>query len=65
MRTILAKGPLAIRLAKMVIAPGHDTDQRTGLLLEKLAQTLLFTTDDKAEGTAAFLEKREPGFEGR
>src|SRR5699024_3700280 len=26
MRTILAKGPLAIRLAKMVIAPGHDTD---------------------------------------
>lgn len=65
MRTILAKGPLAVRLAKMVIAPGHDTDQRTGLLLEKLAQTLLFTTDDKAEGTAAFLEKREPGFEGR
>lgn len=65
MRTILAKGPLAVRLAKMVIAPGHDTDQRTGLLLEKLAQTVLFTTEDKAEGTAAFLEKRAPGFEGR
>lgn len=65
MSTILAKGPLAIRLAKMVIGPGHDTDQRTGLLLEQLAQTLLFTTDDKAEGTAAFLEKRAPDFEGR
>lgn len=65
MTTILAKGPLAIRLAKMVIGPGHDTDQRTGLLLEQLAQTLLFTTADKAEGTAAFLEKRAPDFEGR
>ena len=39
MSTILAKGPLAIRLAKMVIGPGHDTDQRTGLLLEQLAQS--------------------------
>ncbi|MDN5821098.1 MAG: enoyl-CoA hydratase-related protein [Brachybacterium sp.] len=65
MTSILAKGPLAIRLAKMVIAPGHDTDQRTGLLLEQLAQTLLFTTEDKAEGTAAFLEKRAPDFGGR
>lgn len=65
MTTTLAKGPLAVRLAKMVIAPGHDTDQRTGLLLEQLAQTLLFTTEDKAEGTAAFLEKRPPHFDGR
>ncbi|WP_394216390.1 enoyl-CoA hydratase/isomerase family protein [Brachybacterium vulturis] len=65
MRRILAKGPLAVRLAKMVIGPGHDTDQRTGLLLEQLAQTLLFTTADKAEGTAAFLEKRAPDFDGR
>ncbi|ATG50152.1 enoyl-CoA hydratase [Brachybacterium vulturis] len=65
MTRILAKGPLAIRLAKMVIGPGHDTDQRTGLLLEQLAQTLLFTTADKAEGTAAFLEKRAPDFDGR
>ena len=65
MARILAKGPLAIRLAKLVIGPGHDTDQRTGLLLEQLAQTLLFTTEDKAEGAAAFLGKRAPDFEGR
>lgn len=65
MATILSKGPLAVRLAKLVIAPGHDTDQRTGLLLEQLAQTLLYTTEDKAEGAAAFLAKRAPYFDGR
>ncbi|MDI3329242.1 MAG: enoyl-CoA hydratase-related protein [Micrococcus sp.] len=63
--TILTKGPLAIRLAKMVIAQGAETDQKTGLLLERLAQTLLYTTEDKAEGAAAFLGKRSPDFRGR
>ena len=37
------------------LVAGADTDQRTGLLLERLAQTLLYTTEDKAEGAAAFL----------
>ena len=63
--TILTKGPLAIRLAKMVIGQGAETDQKTGLLLERLAQTLLYTTEDKAEGAAAFLGKRTPDFRGR
>ncbi|HRO31356.1 MULTISPECIES: enoyl-CoA hydratase/isomerase family protein [Micrococcaceae] len=63
--TILTKGPLAIRLAKMVIGQGAETDQRTGLLLERLAQTLLYTTEDKAEGATAFLDKRTPEFRGR
>ncbi|QCU78839.1 enoyl-CoA hydratase/isomerase family protein [Citricoccus sp. SGAir0253] len=63
--TVLTKGPLAIRLAKMVIGQGAETDQRTGLLLERLAQTLLYTTEDKAEGAAAFLARRTPEFRGR
>jgi enoyl-CoA hydratase/carnithine racemase len=62
---ILAKGPLAIRLAKLVIRTGMDADQRTGLVVEQLAQTLLYTTDDKREGAAAFLDKRTPSFQGR
>ena len=53
---ILAKGPLAVRLAKLVIRTGMDADQRTGLVVERLAQALLYTTDDKAEGT-----ERVPG----
>lgn len=63
--TVLQKGPLAIRLAKLIIGQGAETDQKTGLLLERLAQTLLYTTEDKLEGTAAFLEKRKPEFQGR
>lgn len=64
MQTILSKGPLAVRLAKLVITRGGEVDQTSGLLLETLAQTLLYTTADKAEGAAAFLEKRKPDFRG-
>ena len=62
---ILAKGPLAVRLAKLVVRAGMDADQRTGLVVERLAQALLYTTDDKREGAAAFLEKRAAAFRGR
>jgi len=62
---ILSKGPLAVRLAKMVVQAGFETDQRTGMILEKLAQSLLYTTEDMREGTVAFLEKRKPFFKGQ
>lgn len=62
---ILAKGPLAVRLAKLVIRSGLDADQRTGQVVERLAQALLYTTADKREGAAAFLDKRSPEWSGR
>ncbi len=62
---ILAKGPLAVRLAKLAIQTGLETDLQTGLVIEKLAQAVLFTTEDKREGTSAFLEKRKPHFQGK
>jgi enoyl-CoA hydratase/carnithine racemase len=61
---ILAKGPLAVRLAKLVIRSGMDADQRTGQVVERLAQALLYTSADKQEGAIAFLEKRPPVFSG-
>ncbi len=63
--SILAKGPLAVRLAKLVIRTGMDADRRTGLVVEQLAQSLLYTTDDKREGAQAFLDKRAPAWSGR
>ncbi|MGZ4436037.1 MAG: enoyl-CoA hydratase/isomerase family protein [Nocardioidaceae bacterium] len=62
---ILAKGPLAVRLATLVIRTGLDADRRTGLVVEQLAQSLLYTTDDKREGAEAFLAKRAPEWSGR
>lgn len=62
--TILTKGPLAVRLAKLVIRSGLDADRTTGQVVERLAQSLLYTTQDKAEGTTAFIEKRTAQFGG-
>jgi enoyl-CoA hydratase/carnithine racemase len=62
---ILARGPLATRLAKLVIRAGMDADQRTGQVVERLAQAVLYESDDKLEGTEAFLGKRPAQFRGR
>ena len=44
---------------------GIDADQRTGRVLERLAQALPYTTDEEREGAEAFLAKRTPSFTGR
>ncbi len=62
---LAAKGPLAVRLAKAVIHRGADIEMETALFLEKLAQTILIGSEDKQEGTQAFLEKRTPHFTGK
>lgn len=62
---IMKKGPMAVTMAKMAINVSMDTDISTGLLFERIAQTVAFGTDDRKEGTAAFLEKRSPNFTGR
>ncbi|MDQ0382374.1 enoyl-CoA hydratase/isomerase family protein [Amycolatopsis thermophila] len=63
-RTILARGPLAVRLAKLVVRTGMDAGRHTGLVVERLAQALLYTSDDKREGAEAFLAKRPADFTG-
>lgn len=59
---VLKKGPVAIKLAKLAIHKGYDIDLETALLIEKLSQAIVFGTEDKNEGTLAFLEKRTAEF---
>jgi enoyl-CoA hydratase len=62
---ILSRGPLAIRLARLALNASARVDLDSGLLIETLAQAICFDSDDKREGTTAFLEKRRPDFRGR
>lgn len=62
---IASRAPISIRLAKAALNLGANVDIRSGLAFECLAQAILFGTQDKLEGTAAFLEKRAPRFQGR
>lgn len=61
---ILSRGPLAVRLAKAALNVAARTGLEAGLEFERLAQTILFESKDKLEGTTAFLEKRKPKFRG-
>jgi len=62
---VLSRGPLAIRLAKVALNASARVDLESGLLIETLAQAICFESEDKQEGTTAFLEKRPPQFDGR
>ncbi|MGQ7787508.1 enoyl-CoA hydratase/isomerase family protein [Nesterenkonia sp. PF2B19] len=59
---IMARGPLAVQLATTIIRHGLNADAATGMLLERLAQSVLYSTGERAEGTGAFLEKRTPDY---
>jgi enoyl-CoA hydratase len=65
LRQISANAPIAIRLALDATNQGLETHQAEGLLLEASYFGLCAATEDKKEGTAAFLEKRAPRFVGR
>jgi len=62
---ILRLGPLAARLAKLSLNASARVDLDSGLLIETLAQAICYDSEDKKEGTTAFLEKRKPKFTGR
>ena len=58
-------GPLAAELAKEAVHRGAELPLRDGLRLEGDLNHLLQSTDDRAEGLAAFFAKRPPDFAGR
>lgn len=62
---IAANAPVGIRYAIEATNKGMDTSQAEGLVLEAAYFGLCAGTEDKQEGTQAFLEKRKPQFHGR
>jgi enoyl-CoA hydratase len=62
---IASKAPLAIAACKRAINSGAHLSIDDGLELEALEFGLLVNTEDIAEGTGAFLEKRKPQWKGR
>jgi enoyl-CoA hydratase len=61
---IAKQGPLAVARAKRVLLEGQDADVRLAHALEQQAFSALFASEDRDEGLAAFVEKREPRFRG-
>ena len=62
---IAARGPIAVRYAKEAVSQGLDMPLEQALRFETDLTIILQTTEDRAEGVQAFLEKRAPEFHGR
>jgi len=65
LKKIFANAPLAVRYALEAVNSGMETSQTEGLALEASLFGLCAGTDDKKEGTSAFLAKRAPQFQAR
>ncbi|HXT36898.1 MAG TPA: enoyl-CoA hydratase-related protein [Chloroflexota bacterium] len=62
---IAAQAPVAVRLAKESVLKALDASIADGVDFERKNFFLLFAGEDQKEGMRAFLDKRQPHFEGR
>ncbi|MBA7622962.1 Crotonyl-CoA hydratase [subsurface metagenome] len=62
---LAAKSPLAMKLAKNAIHAGLNMSLNDGIEYENKLFAILCGSQDKQEGVSAFMEKRQPDFEGR
>jgi enoyl-CoA hydratase/carnithine racemase len=65
LKKIASNAPIAVKFALEAANKGMETSQSEGLLLEASYFGLCAATEDKKEGTTAFLERRTPQFSGR
>ena len=65
LQRMLANAPLALAQCIALVQRSGDVPLAAGLALEASAFGVLAGTEDRAEGTAAFLGKRAPSFRGR
>ena len=64
-RTVAERPPIAARLAKQAVIVADETGLSAGLEGERRLYELAMATEDRVEGMRAFLEKRQPKFEGK
>ncbi len=62
---IAANAPLSVKYALRAVNNGLESSLSEGLLLEASLVAICTSTEDKKEGTSAFLEKRPAKFQGR
>ncbi|MGA2964699.1 MAG: enoyl-CoA hydratase-related protein [Terriglobales bacterium] len=62
---IVANAPLAVQYAMEAVNKGMEMTLAEGLFLEASLFGICCATEDKKEGTAAFLEKRAAAFKGK
>ena len=65
LKQIFANAPVAIRFSLEAVNRGLETSQAEGMALEAALFGLCAGTEDKGEGTQAFLQKRAAKFKGR
>jgi enoyl-CoA hydratase/carnithine racemase len=65
LKQIFANAPLAVKYSLEAVNKGLETSQTEGLSLEASLFGLCAGTEDKKEGTQAFLQKRAAQFQGR
>jgi enoyl-CoA hydratase/carnithine racemase len=64
-KCVAEQPPIAARLAKQAVLVAEETALSPGLENERRLYELAMATEDRVEGMRAFLEKREPKFEGQ
>jgi enoyl-CoA hydratase/carnithine racemase len=64
-QTVAERPPIAARLAKQAVLVAEETALSPGIENERRLYELAMATEDRVEGMTAFLEKREPKFEGK
>lgn len=62
---IIVNAPLAVQYTMEAVNKGLEMPLSEGLYLEAVLFSVACSTEDKKEGTAAFLEKRAAGFRGK
>jgi enoyl-CoA hydratase/carnithine racemase len=65
LKQIFANAPVAVKYSIEAVNKGLETSQAEGFALEASFFGLCAATEDKKEGTSAFLEKRAAQFQGR